>query len=660
MSDVQGRYSTDLGGINNVTTRKGPIVTRSKMAHPEKSRLSHAFDGSLLIDSIMSQDEEKDVVSMMIMADEYDGINRLPSFCTSTQMGGRDQRRRPTSPPLSPLGPTIACGEHVPRENNRVSSARIDETKASPEVTLYNLKNSFHALDVSYETTGNSEIIRERHGEGPWISINSPTVSGRPERRDPLATAGEEDGVAMASNQDPIGDVKDGESADDENVNKEGDISEGGEIPMTGGNRDPETGNGMANGGAGVPKGDIEPSKKPQLEMKDLAARLETVDEFMERIDKRSLTLTKTVKDLEDSLTFSQLQIEDLKKENAKLKKQVGSIETEDRRTQFQVSTVEGKLDRLETATKRKNLLFEGIPESGNRREDVGRSIGALFDQISVVEGISFEACYRVGPYDKDKTRPILVSFEKQSDRDMIYARRFELKKTKEFQSVWINEDMDPLSKRKRSLIKFIAKEAQMQGVDCRSGKYSLAIEKKRFDEDNLDDLPPKLHPTQLKQVQIDGKLLAYQSEFAPFSNFYSCNIVVGQHTFFCLEQAFQFLRAKILEKPLAATRIYLSRDVYYIKQVGRELGTSDKWETRKFDLMYECLKKKFDQHPELKALLLKTGDLELVEATPDRVWGCGATLSSNVLRRHAWAGQNKHGEILMTIREEYRNLVSK
>ena len=135
---------------------------------------------------------------------------------------------------------------------------------------------------------------------------------------------------------------------------------------------------------------------------------------------------------------------------------------------------------------------------------------------------------------------------------------------------------------------------------------------------------------------------------------------MIGSHTFFCLEQAFQFLKAKILEKPLTATRIYLSRDVYYIKQLGRELGTSDKWDARKFDLMYECLKKKFNQCPELKALLLKTGDMELVEATPDYLWGCGATLSSNILRRHAWSGQNKHGQILMTIREEYRSLLTK
>ena len=58
---------------------------------------------SLLIDSILTQDETKDVVSMMLMAHELDDDLRLPGFCTSSQMGGIDQYRRPVSPLLSPL-----------------------------------------------------------------------------------------------------------------------------------------------------------------------------------------------------------------------------------------------------------------------------------------------------------------------------------------------------------------------------------------------------------------------------------------------------------------------------------------------------------------------------------------------------------------------------
>ena len=75
------------------------------MAYPPKLRASYGREGSIIIiDSSLSHDEAKDIVSMMIMADQYDIDNHLPSFCTSTQMGGRNQKHRPTSPLLSPLG----------------------------------------------------------------------------------------------------------------------------------------------------------------------------------------------------------------------------------------------------------------------------------------------------------------------------------------------------------------------------------------------------------------------------------------------------------------------------------------------------------------------------------------------------------------------------
>ena len=34
------------------------------------------------------------------------------------------------------------------------------------------------------------------------------------------------------------------------------------------------------------------------------------------------------------------------------------------------------------------------------------------------------------------------MSFEKQSDRDLIYSKRFELKRTADFQRIWLNEDL--------------------------------------------------------------------------------------------------------------------------------------------------------------------------------------------------------------------------
>ena len=211
-----------------------------------------------------------------------------------------------------------------------------------------------------------------------------------------------------------------------------------------------------------------------------------------------------TVQDLESSLEFSQQEIESLKKENADLKKKMGVLEIEDKRKQFQATAVEDKLDRLETLVKKKNLLIEGVPEPVDQREDIENTVGGLFDELSVGKGISFEACYRMGTYNRNRSRPIMVSFEKQADKYLVYARRMELRSTAHFRRVWFFGDLGALS----TLTK-----------------------------------------------------------------------------------------------------------------------------------------------------LLNSGDLELVEATPHRLWGCGATISSNVLRKHEWPGQNKHGEILMTVRDELRLL---
>ena len=105
-----------------------------------------------------------------------------------------------------------------------------------------------------------------------------------------------------------------------------------------------------------------------------------------------------------------------------------------------------------------------------------------------------------------------------------------------------------------------------MEGIDCRTGKYSILVDNQKYSENNLDELPPPLHPASIKQVRIDENLIAYQSEDAPFSNFYPSTITKGEMDFVCLEQIFQFIKAKTMNRPLAASRIHLSRDPVEMK----------------------------------------------------------------------------------------------
>jgi ribA/ribD-fused uncharacterized protein len=69
-------------------------------------------------------------------------------------------------------------------------------------------------------------------------------------------------------------------------------------------------------------------------------------------------------------------------------------------------------------------------------------------------------------------------------------------------------------------------------------------------------------------------------------------------------------------------------------------------WDAVKTQIMREAVRAKFTQHPDLGAILLGTGDAELVEHTArDSYWGDGGDGS----------GRNMLGQILMQVREELR-----
>ena len=677
MSSVFCQAAQDQIAGANVTTRRALTEATKKMARVDDSY------GLLMVESILSRDEAKDVITMLDLADELEGARTLTGFFTSTQMGLREPRHRLSSPPLSP----VLHGHPDGRDKDKTHSEQGDgllnlETKKRRDsrdtyLKLLSEGNIYELLgnegnDLKPETEGGLEIsLNRRHKAGP-VDLDTPEVndlgeqigdgrqvdSGDPDP-DPLTQRpGTETktitktGVAATPQHERPATQDGGDDHKGTETHNSNEVNEVSESEGEGSVQDVDEDGSEAEDGNAIDAQERRAGK--YLDPRTAAERLARIDDLLDQFSCDSKRPNSTIRNLEDSLEFSHNEISDLKKENADLKRQLANLDTEDKRTQFQIRDVADKLDRLDSVTKKKNLVFEGLQEE--KKEATDRVICNLFDRLNLGKGIFFEACYRVGPYSEAKPRPILVSFERQADRDMIYARRMELKHLEGYQKVWINEDISPASKRRREMIRLISREAQQQGIDCKTGKYTIHLNKARFDDNNLEDLPQPLRPSSLKQVQIDQSTIAYQSEHAPFSNFYPSQVTIGKHQFFCAEQAIQFLRAKTLNKPLAATRIYLSRDVRFIKQVGGELGTSKEWEACKFDYMYICLKKKFDQNPALKELLLRTGDLELVEATPDRLWGCGATLSSNVLRRHAWVGQNKHGQILMTVREELRS----
>ncbi len=96
------------------------------------------------------------------------------------------------------------------------------------------------------------------------------------------------------------------------------------------------------------------------------------------------------------------------------------------------------------------------------------------------------------------------------------------------------------------------------------------------------------------------------------------------------------FERVRQAKTPGEAARLGRSRD-YPIRP---------DWEEVKDDIMRKAVTRKFETYPELKEILLSTGNRHLIENTSDDYyWGCGTR----------GTGQNKLGQILMEVRNLFR-----
>jgi ribA/ribD-fused uncharacterized protein len=94
--------------------------------------------------------------------------------------------------------------------------------------------------------------------------------------------------------------------------------------------------------------------------------------------------------------------------------------------------------------------------------------------------------------------------------------------------------------------------------------------------------------------------------------------------------------RIRAAKSPMIAARLGRSR----------EHPLRADWETARENIMRAALRAKFTQHPNLRLLLLGTGDADLIEHTSnDRYWADGGD----------GTGRNRLGQLLMELRAELR-----
>ena len=134
-----------------------------------------------------------------------------------------------------------------------------------------------------------------------------------------------------------------------------------------------------------------------------------------------------------------------------------------------------------------------------------------------------------------------------------------------------------------------------------------------------------------------------FSGKYDFLSNFYLCKIAYEGITYQSAENAYQ--AQKCVNDMVKIS--FIDKTPGQAKRLGRKVAIIPDWEEIKEDQMYQIVKRKFTQNPELGFKLLQTGSAKLVEGN---VWG---DIYWGVCKG---VGQNKLGEILMKVRDELKN----
>lgn len=152
--------------------------------------------------------------------------------------------------------------------------------------------------------------------------------------------------------------------------------------------------------------------------------------------------------------------------------------------------------------------------------------------------------------------------------------------------------------------------------------------------------------------------------EYGFLSNWYLSEFTIDEIRFTSMEQYMMYQKAVCFHDNAIAKKILGTKDVAYIKELGRMVKGYDEqlWSGIRQIVVYEGLLAKFSQNILLRKRLMDTNQAVLAEcAVKDCIWGIGLSMNDPKRMNTAnWRGKNLLGYSLMMVRDKLRNSVEK
>ena len=140
-------------------------------------------------------------------------------------------------------------------------------------------------------------------------------------------------------------------------------------------------------------------------------------------------------------------------------------------------------------------------------------------------------------------------------------------------------------------------------------------------------------------------------------SQFYDSPFVCDNETYETAEKFMVASKARLMGDEGAVDRIMATTKPEDAKELGRRISPWDEalWRANRFDIVRRGSELKFAQNPKLRELLLQTGNVTLVEASPhDKIWGIGLSIADAEAGAQ-WRGTNLLGVALVEVCDKLR-----
>lgn len=136
-------------------------------------------------------------------------------------------------------------------------------------------------------------------------------------------------------------------------------------------------------------------------------------------------------------------------------------------------------------------------------------------------------------------------------------------------------------------------------------------------------------------------------------SKWYPSNFTFKSLTFSSMGQWMMSMKALCSDDYESFVNIMTSDDPIYINKLANEIKNIDEenWNEQKYEIVILGNYLKFSQNHNLKNWLIKTRDVQLVQASPiDSIWGIGIGIQ-DAEQGKEWKGRNLLGKAIMEVR---------